>query len=478
MLLGPAPGLQNHWCCCAAQVGIAWGPGAGKYLAQWMVHGSAEINMRDFDPRRFGAFADRNYQITKAKEDYLLRHEIPFPGLNRTAGRPVKTSPLYETLKEKGAIFEEIYGWERPRWFARDGMAQEDVHSFRRASHFPAVAAECRAIRERVAVMDLSAFGKIDVSGPGAESFIDRMIANRAPRKSGGIVLSHILNRAGTIEAEVTVARLSEERFYFMFAAFSEQKVFDWLTQHLGADEQVSVENVSERFGCLVLSGPDARKVLRQVTQAPLDNAAFPWLKAREIKVAGASVRALRVSYVGELGWELHVPIAELSRVYDALWDAGREFGIENFGSYALNALRLEKGFKGASELTNEVTLPEADVMRFVKLEKGDFIGREATEKSLGSDLPWICVNLEIDAEDADPIGSETVFRNGRRVGQISSGGYGHFVQKCLAFAYVTPDCSRAGTDLEVMVLGERRPARVLAEPAYDPESERPRSDA
>jgi dimethylglycine dehydrogenase len=168
MLLGPAPGLENFWCCCGSQIGIAWGPGAGKYLAQWMVHGSAEINMRDFDPRRYGAFANRDYQIAKAKEDYLLRHEIPYPGLNRTDGRPVKTSPLYERLKKAGAIYEEIFGWERPRWFARDGMERKDVHAFRRAPWFAAVGAECRAVRERVGVMDLSAFAKIEVSGPDA----------------------------------------------------------------------------------------------------------------------------------------------------------------------------------------------------------------------------------------------------------------------------------------------------------------------
>ena len=167
MLLGPAPGLKGFWCCCGSQIGIAWGPGAGKYLAQWMVHGSAEINMREFDPRRYGAFADRSYQITKAKEDYLLRHEIPYPGLNRMAGRPVKTSPLYERLKDAGAIYEEIFGWERPRWFARGDTARQDVHAFRRAPWLAAVAAECRAVRERVGIMDLSAFAKIEVRGPG-----------------------------------------------------------------------------------------------------------------------------------------------------------------------------------------------------------------------------------------------------------------------------------------------------------------------
>jgi len=476
MLLGPAPGLRNFWCCCGSQIGIAWGPGAGRYLAQWMVHGAAEINMRDFDPRRYGSFADRNYQITKAKEDYLLRHEIPYPGFNRTDGRPKKTSALYQRLHDAGAIYEEIFGWERPRWFAREGLPQQDVHSFRRAPWFEAVGEECRATRERVGIMDLSAFGKIDVSGPDAARLMDRMIANRLPRKICGIVLTHILNEKGTIEAEVTVTRLRDDHFYLASAAFSELRVQDWLEQHRRSGEAVSIEVVSEDFGCLVLSGPRSRDVLGQVTSAALDNDSFRWLTAQEIEICGATVRALRVSYVGELGWELHVPMSHLTAVYDALWQAGAPHGIANFGSHALNCMRLEKGFKGASELTTEVTLPEADVMRFVKLDKEEFVGQDATRRSLENSLPWQCVYLEIDVEDADCIGGETVQRNGERVGQVSSAGYGHWVQKSLGFAYVTPDCVAPGTELEVLVLGEPRPACVLADPVYDPNNEKPRA--
>jgi dimethylglycine dehydrogenase len=476
MLLGPAPGLRNYWCCCGSHVGIAWGPGAGKYLAQWMVRGSAEINMRDFDPRRFGAFADRDYQIERAKEDYVLRHEIPYPGRHRHSGRPKKTSPLYDRLAGSGAIYEEIFGWERPRWFAQEGQPREDIYGFRRPGWYAAVAEECRAVRERVGIMDLSAFAKLDVSGADAHAFIDRMIANRAPRKTGGIVLTHILNRAGTIEAEVTIARIRDDRFYVMCAAFWENRVRDLLAQAVAGEEDVTVEVVSEAFGCLVLGGPKSRDVLRQTTQAPLDNESWPWLRAKEIEVAGATVRALRMSYQGELGWELHVPMAAMPQVYEALWSAGQAHGIANFGSYALNAMRLEKGFKGASELTNEVTLLEADVMRFVKLDKGEFVGRDATVKSAEGPLRWICAYLEVDAADADPHASETVFLDGQRVGQVSSGGYGFSVGKSLAFAYLDPQAAVPGTELEVMVLGERRPARVLAEPVYDPANERPRA--
>ncbi len=475
MLLGPMPGVRNAWCCCGSQIGIAWGPGAGKYLAQWMVHGAAEISMREFDPRRYGAFADETYAVVKAKEDYLLRHETPFPHLNRTDGRPVKTSPLYERLKDQGAIFEEVFGWERPRWYAGNGLAQEDIHSFRRTDWHAAVGREVDAVRTRVGLMDLSAFAKIEVSGPEAEAFLDRMVANRAPRKVGRLVLTHVLNTKGTIECEITLVRLGEDRFCMVTAAFFELRLFDWLTQHKG-EAQVEIRNLSQDFGVLALQGPAAREVLRATTQAPLENESFPWLTHQEIEVAGVSLHAMRISYSGELGWELHTPMEGMAKVYDALWQAGQSHGIANYGSYAMNAMRLEKMFKGASELTNEVTLPEADVMRFVKLDKPEgFIGQAATEASAAKPLPWICAYLEVEAEDADCLGSEAVFINGSKVGAVSSGGYGHGVGKSLAFAYLTPEAAEAGTRLDVMILGRRRPAVVLDRPAYDPDNHRPR---
>ena len=477
MLLGPAPGLRNYWCCCGTQMGIGWGPGAGKYLAQWMVQGAAEISMREFDPRRYGTFADRDYVHSKVKEDYVLHRVVPYPGLNRLVGRPVKTSSLYEPLKAAGAVFEEVYGWEQPRWFARDGMAQEDVYGYRRPQWFDTVAAECQAVQERVGVMDLTAFGKVEIQGRDAEAFLNRMIANLVPRKIGGIVLSHLLNAMGRIEAEVVVTRLGREQFYVTFAAFFEHRVLDWFAAHRGADERFEVKSVSEEHGCLSIAGPKSRDVLRQITDSPLDNANFPWLSHRDIEVAGHSLRALRISYAGELGWEFHAPMSSMPDVYDAVMTAGQCLGIENVGSFALNSMRLEKAFHASSELTNEVTLPEADVMRFAKLDKGEFMGREATLESAKIPLKWKCVSLELDAQDADCWGGETIYWNGSVVGFVSSGGYGHRVQKSLAFAYVNLESSEAGIDLQVDILGERRAARVLNGPAYDPSNSRPRAD-
>ena len=478
MLLGPAPGLRNYWCCCGCQIGVGWGPGAGRYLAQWMVHGAADVSMREFDPRRYGDFADHDYAVTKACEDYLLRHEIPFPHFNRLAGRPVKKSPLHGRLEAAGAVHEEVFGWERPRWFARDGMAREDVYSFRRPGWYAVVAQEVRAVREQVGIMDISAFAKLDVSGADAEAFVSRIIANRAPGRRGGIVLGHILNERGRIEAETTVARIGEQRFYFVFAAFFELRIQDWLTRHVHAGEDVVIENVSRTFAALALQGPRARDVLAAVTSVPLDNESFRWRSVKTIDIANAEVRALRLSYSGELGWELHVPAGQSPAVFDALWRAGEAHGIEHYGSFAMNAMRMEKMFMGAAELTNEVTLPEAGVMRFARLDKpGGFVGDEATRASAASrERPWQCVFLEVDAADADCIGGEAILAEGKRVGAVSSGAWGPSVGKSLAFGYVSPAHATPGSRLEVSVLGELRRAVVRGEAPCDPGNQRPRA--
>ncbi len=477
-LIGPAPGAGNYWCCCGTQIGIGWGPGLTRELARWMVHGAADISMREFDPRRFGDYADRDWQVTKAREDYCLRHEIPFPHFNRLAGRPIKPSPLYGRLKDKGAVFEEVYGHERPRWFARDGLAPRDLYSFRRTAVHDMVAFEVEAVRERVGIMDICAFAKVEVRGGAAAAGLDRLVANRLPAVDGGIVLGHFLNRRGRIELEATVARLDPDRYYLTCAAFFEQRLLDHLDAHL-AGFDLEVVNRSSTWGAVALQGPRSREVLATVTDAGLDNVSFPWMRTRRIRVAGHDVFAMRMSYSGELGWEIHAPVASLPAVYDALWASGEAHGIADYGSFAMNALRMEKGYKGAGELTNEVTLCEADAMRFARMDKGEFVGRDATADSLSSALPWVCAYLDIEPDgDCDGHGGEAVLLDGEVVGATSSVAFGHAVGRVLAFAYVTPGAAAAGTRLEVVILGTPRPATVLAAPAWDPAGHRPRADA
>jgi dimethylglycine dehydrogenase len=477
-LIGPVAGAKNYWCCCGTQIGIGWGPGLTRELARWMVHGAADISMRDYDPRRFGPYATKEWQVIKAKEDYCLRHEIPFPHFNRLAGRPVKPSPLYERLKAKGAVFEEVYGHERPRWFARHGLEQRDHYGFRRTPVHEMVAFECQAVRQRAGLMDISAFTKVEVSGPGAEALVDRLVANKLPQKPGGIALTHMLNRCGRIELETTLVRMAPDRFYLVCAAFFEQRLIDHLTFSRGGAD-ANIINRSSDWAAIALQGPRARDILGACTDANLDNGAFRWLSAQEIEIAGHPVWALRVSYGGELGWELHGPRKHLPAVYDALWAAGQAHGIADYGSFAMNALRMEKAFKGAGELTNEVTLPEADVMRFVKPEKGEFLGREATLAALAKPLPWVCAYLEIEPQgDWDGNGGEAVRLDGAVVGSTASVAYGHTVGKVLAFAYVKPHAAEPGTRLEVFMNETWRPARVLGEAAYDPAGLLPRTDA
>ena len=475
-LVGPAPGPANYWCCCGTQIGIGWGPGLTRELARWMVHGSADINMRDFDPRRFGPYADKPWQVVKAKEDYCLRHEIPFPHFNRLDGRPVKPGPLYERLKAKGAVYEEVFGHERPRWFARDGIEQRDHYSFTRNVVHDVVGHEVNAVREGVGLMDISAFTKVEVTGPDAEALLDRLAANRLPQRIGGIALTHFLNRRGRIEIEATVVRLDDNRFYIVCAVFFEQRLVDHLN-HQMASEDVTVTVLSENWAALALQGPKSRHVLGATTDAALDNEAFRWLSARSIDIAGVSVWALRMSYAGELGWELHGPAEQMLPVYDALWCAGEPHGITDYGSFAMNVMRMEKMFKGAGELTNEVTLPEADVMRFVRLDKGDFLGKSQTEESAASTLPWICTYLRIEADGVvDGHGGEAVLQEGRVVGSTASVAYGHTVGCILAFAYLKPHAAKPGTALEVIMAGSTRQACVLGEAAYDPQNLLPRA--
>lgn len=480
-LIGPAPGVRNYWCCCGTQIGIGWGPGLSRELARWMVHGAADISMRDYDPRRFGDYAKKEWQVIKAKEDYCLRHEIPFPHFNRLAGRPIKTSGVYETLKEKGAVHEEVYGWERPRWFAKDGVEQRDHYGFGRTPVHDIVAAECRAVREAAGIMDISSFAKIEIAGADATSFLDGMVANRLPTKDGRIILTHLLNTRGRIEAEVTIVRLAENWFYLTCAAFFEQRVMDWLHRHMPEGAEVTLQNQSAEYGALALQGPHSRDILNQLTDADLSNAAFPWLSSQDIAVAGQPVQAMRMSYAGELGWELHMPMAHLAPVYDAITRAGAPLGLCDTGSFAMNAMRMEKMFKGAGELTNEVTLPEADVMRFARLDKA-YLGaektRESAEQAANGTLPWVCAYLEIEPDGAhDGHGGEAVMLDGKVVGSTASVAYGHTAGKILAFAYIKPHANVAGTDIEVVIAGEPRKGRILDAPAYDPESLKPRTD-
>ncbi len=479
MMLGPS-GLRNFWCCCGSQVGIAWGPGAGKYLAQWMVHGAADVSMRSFDPRRFGARIDDDYRIGKAKEDYLLRHEIPFPHLDRPDYRPShsKLSPLYETLKQKGAVYEDIYGWERPFWYALGDTPQKHIESFKRTELHAIIGDEVRGLRTHAGIADLTAFAKLEVSGDDAESYLSRISSNKIPQKDGSISLTYLMLENGRIEGEATFVKLGENHFYVVYAAAREAALKNWMEEQVRTGGKVSITNVSGDYGVIMLAGPASRKILAECTDTSLDNADFRWLSTQHITVGGVeNVRAMRVSYTGELGWELHVPMSGMLDVYNALVSTSQSGGLVHVGSASLNAMRMEKAYRSGHEITNEVTLTEADVMRFSRTE-----GFQGAEQATAVATKYVLTYLQIDEPtesdyNADPLGSESVWYQGKPIGQISSGGYGYAVNHYLAYAFIPPDLNVVGNEFEVLILGKPRRAVVVEQCVYDNENMLPRSN-
>ncbi|MEM7334767.1 MAG: FAD-dependent oxidoreductase [Chloroflexota bacterium] len=471
-LVGPAPGVKNFWLATGSSIGIAQGAGCGKYLAQWMVHGAAEINMVGLDPRRFGDYADQAYTDAKAHREYWDMYDLVLPGEERPEGRPARATSLFEKLQAKGAVHTESFGWERPKWFSLDG--REEEYGFRRNNVFEVVREECKAVRERVGVFELPSFSKFMVTGADAGKLLDRVTANRISKKDGGIVLTHGLGRNGRIEAEFTITRLAEDRYYCLSGATAQLRDGDLLNFAIEEGEDVTVKDITLEKSVVIVAGPHARDVLSKLTETDLTNANFRWLTGQEISIAGIDLIALRVNYVGELGWELHVPIDKAVDLYDTIWAAGEAFGIADFGTYAMNSLRLEKAYAGwGVELTNEITPVEAKLDRFVKLDK-DFVGKDAVLRAKdGDDVGIAIVYVEVDAGDTDVAGGEAVMLGDEVIGVTTSGGYGHHVGKSLAFAYVNNGHDAPGSTFDIEILGERRQATVLSKPVYDPKNER-----
>ena len=472
--LGPAAGVTNFWHCNGASIGIAAGAGSGKYLAQWMIYGDAEINMAGVDPRRFSNYAPGAYTKAKSHQDYEHMYKLHLPGEERPAGRMQRVTPLYDRLKEQGGIFTETNGWERPKWFSLNG--EEEEIGFRHNNAFYATAEECRAVREGVGVLDLSAFAKYDVHGRDAETFLNRISANKMPTREGGITLTHYLSPEGRLNGESTITRMQDDHYYVLSGAACEERDLSILRDGIADGEDVSVANITNEWGVIVLAGPKSREVLGAITDADLSNENFRWLTGREIRVGEATVRALRVNYVGELGWELHCPMEQMLSVYEAVWQAGQQHGIVNFGLYAVNSLRMEKAYKGwGTELTNEISPVEADVERFFNETKGDFTGKSEVLAIRHKGIDIKLVYFEVAPGDNDVVGGEPILDGDRVIGITTSGGYGHYSQKSLGFGYVDPAYVDSGNRFQVELLGEQRQATVLNEPVWDPSAARSR---
>jgi dimethylglycine dehydrogenase len=497
-IVGPAPGLRNFWLNEGHSFGVTAAGGAGWQLAEWIVEGEPSIDMLGVDPRRFGPYADKGYLIEKNEEAYAKVFTLHYPDEERVAARPLRQTPCYGRMKDLGAVFGSVYGWERPNWFAPQGyglseadLAKPDVllnenhpavvegerprekWSFRRSNYFQFVGDECRNVHDNVGLMDMSAFAKCEVSGPGAESWLNSILTNSAPKAIGRVTLTYLLTKRGGVRAEFTLTRVGPERFYLISAGALETHDFDALEQLLPADNSVRIDKVTTERGVLVLAGPRSREVLAKVADVDVSNKAFPWLTARRLSIKAASLIAMRVNFVGELGYELHHPIEMQNSIFDALMAAGAPFGIKPFGIRAMDSLRLEKSYKLVGrELSIEYAALESGLERFVDLDKGPFLGREALVAWKGKGFQNKLVTLEVQGvTDADARGSEPVIVNGAMIGRTTSGGYGWRTGKSLALAMVKPEFSEIGGEVDVRILGEMRRAIVIPDSPYDPKN-------
>jgi dimethylglycine dehydrogenase len=474
-LMGPVPGVPHFHVLAGFSIfGIVFGGGAGKYAAEWIVEGQPSDNMWEVDVRRFDDYAASNsYVAARACEVYEREYAIHFPEEELPAGRPLKTGPLYDRLLAKGAVYGARFAWERPLWFSRNGPAR-DEYSFRRGNWHETVGEECRDVRNSVGVLDQTSFAKYEVSGPGAERFLDRLCANTLPKTVGRMALTQMCTPKGGIECDVTVTRLGEGRFYVVSAAATELHDYAWIARHLPEDGSVQLQNVTSAVAVLTLAGPRSRDVLQALTETDCSNKAFRFFRGVELHVGMIPVRALRLSFVGELGYELHHPVEYERSLYDLLMTAGEAHGIVDFGYRTLESLRLEKAYRlWGSDMSADWTPLQAGMERFIDLEKGDFIGRDALLRQQDEGVGRRLACLVIDADDADAHAYEPVFAGDEIIGYIASGGYGHTVEKSIAFSYLPEAYLTAGTEVEVEILGARRAAQVVEGPLYDPKNQR-----
>jgi 4-methylaminobutanoate oxidase (formaldehyde-forming) len=484
-ILGLAPECANMFVGAGFNAfGIASGGGAGWVLAEWAVRGEAPLDLWVVDIRRFcGLHRDRDWVRERTLEAYGKHYTVAFPHEEYESGRPRLVSPLYERLKERRAVFGQKLGWERPNWFAPEGVAPRDVYSMGRQNWFDAVGEEHRHVREKVGVFDQSSFAKYELAGRDAQKALDWICANDVAKPAGRLTYTQLLNTRGGIEADLTVARLAEDRFYIVTGTGFRTHDFGWIRDHIGEGLEATLTDVTEAFGTLSLMGPSARHVLERVTDADVSNAAFPFGRVREIAVAGHTVRALRVTYVGELGWELHVPIRATGTVFDALMAAGEVHGIRPAGYRALESLRLEKGYRAwGSDITPNDTPFEAGLGWAVKLRKNvDFLGRRALERLDGSLPAKRLACFTADDPSIVLVGRETILRNGEPVGYLSSGGYGYTVGRNIGYGYVrnaggVSDDFLADAGYALVVANETVAAALHVGPLYDPRGERVKS--
>jgi dimethylglycine dehydrogenase len=482
-LVGPAPGLRNMWLAEGFSFGITAAGGTGYYLAQMMVEGEAEIDMASLDPKRYGDWMTTEYAARKNEEAYDHVYILHHPDEERPACRPLRTSPAYDRQAARGAQFGQVNGWERPNYFAPEGFSDHDSRSFRRGGWWQHAVDEAKSIREGVGLIDATAFTKHLVRGPGATAFLDGFTCNKLP-SVGRINLTYALTGAGTTRTEYTIVRLAQDEYYLVSAGAWSAYDSDYLRKAI-ADKMpevgyVECHDVTTQWGVFAIAGPKSRDVLRDLVrdadpETVLSNKRFPWLTMRNIELGMVPVRAIRVAYTGELGWELHHPIEMQNHLFDQLEKAGAPHGMKLVGARAQNWLRQEKSYRAfGNELGRDATPLEADLPRFVDLNK-EFHGKQAM---LDHGIRVKCVTVLIDGpEDADPWGREVLYSGARRTGRLTSGGYSVAFGKSIGMGYVQLQDAVVGTKLKVKMLDQLWEAEVVEDSPYDPKNQRIRAD-
>ncbi len=522
-LVGPVQGLTNFWCACAVMAGFSQGGGVGLALSNWMVNGDPGFDVWGMDVARFGEWATLRYTNAKVRENYSRRFSIRFPNEELPAARPAQTTPLYDTMLANNAVMGDSWGLETPLWFAPKGSEPKDIVSFHRSNDFGPIGEEVRATRDRVGVTEIANFAKYEVSGPGAEDFLNRLMTNRMP-KVGRIVLTPMVNEFGKLIGDFTIAKSGEDRFMIWGSSAAQKYHMRWFEKHLPKDGSVRIHRFDQTLVGLSIAGPKSRDLLQKLVDVDVSTKAFRFMDFREMAVGGAPCMVNRITYTGDLGYEIWMAPAYQRLVYKAIKDAGEEFGIVDFGMRALLSMRLEKNFPTWFRELRPIYGPfEGSMDRFIKLEKNDFIGREASAKEQADGPKLRRVSFIVDALDADVMGDEPIWAkvskdfgtvekphgygaprfddagkevrgskaasgasavrgivdgDWRVVGWVTSGGYAHYVQKSMAQGYVPAALAEdesAGL-FEIEILGQRRPARINVEPPFDPSGEKMRT--
>jgi len=476
-ILGPTE-VRGFWVAagfCAH--GLAGAGGMGRLVAEWMVDGRPHLDAWEMDSRRFGRhYISREYTLARTREVYSTYYDVKYPGHERSAGRPLRLSPAYVRLEELGAAFGEKSGWERANWFepnAARGNESLRPRGWAGRLWSPAIEAEHRACRETAALFDFTSFAKIEVRGRGSAEFLERLTDNRVARRVGALTYTQMLNEGGGIECDFTVTRLADDRFRIVTGTAFGQHDLYWIRDHVPEDGSVQVEDITSSLACIGLWGPAARQILQPLTTTDISNHAFPYMTAQELAVGSVPCLALRVTYVGELGWELYCPSEFGLRLWDTIWDAGRDHGLSAGGYKAVDSLRLEKGYRvWGADIGPEVNPYEAGLGFTVKLDKGDFIGRDALLKAREAQSAARLACLVLDDAHSVALGSEPVRIGGEVSGRVTSGGFGYAVGKSIAYAYV-PHSAQTGTAVEVEIFGTWVPGRVADEPLFDPQGAR-----